>query len=425
VKGIQTGRSGFGFCQAYETVVLSRGNRESSCRNHDSQDLMMVRQQPLSYGQVHRSLVGLFDGDMHAKRIASLANATLGVVKTGSLAVSTIGHGLALARGLTSKHAIKQVDRLLSNEGIDIDAALCHWVRYVVGPRTSINVAMDWTEFDADGQATVMLSLLTSHGRATPLLWLTVDTSTLKNHRNEYEYQVLVRLADALPSDIKVCIVADRGFGDQKLYRVLSEELKFDYVIRFRGNIQVTATDGEIRTAAAWVGAGGRARVLRDALVTAECYQVGSVLCVQDKAMKQAWCLATSGTDQTAKALISLYGKRWSIECGFRDTKDLRFGMGMASIHLRTPARRDRLWLLNAFAIMLLTLLGAAGEALGYDRYLKSNTTKRRTHSLFRQGCMLYDLIPNMPDPRLLPLIERFAAMLAELPVFADTFGVV
>jgi hypothetical protein len=386
---------------------------------------MMVRQQPLSYGQVHRSLVGLFDGDMHAKRIASLANATLGVVKTGSLAVSMIGHGLALARGLTSKHAIKQVDRLLSNEGIDIDAALCHWVRYVVGPRTGINVAMDWTEFDADGQATLMLSLLTSHGRATPLLWLTVDTSTLKNHRNEYEYQVLVRLADALPSDIKVCIVADRGFGDQKLYRVLSEELKFDYVIRFRGNIQVTAADGEMRTAAAWVGPGGRARVLRNALVTAECYQVGSVLCVQDKAMKQAWCLATSGTDQTAKALISLYGKRWSIECGFRDTKDLRFGMGMASIHLSTPARRDRLWLLSAFAIMLLTLLGAAGEALGYDRYLKSNTTKRRTHSLFRQGCMLYDLIPNMPDPRLLPLIERFAAMLAEIPVFADTFGVV
>jgi hypothetical protein len=26
---------------------------------------------------------------------------------------------------------------------------------------------------------------------------------------------------------------------------------------------------------------------------------------------------------------------------------------------------------------------------------------------------------------RLLPLVERFAAMLAELPVFADTFGVV
>ena len=81
---------------------------------------------------------------------------------------------------------------MLSNQGIDIDAALRHWVPYVVGSRACINVAMDWTDFDADGQATIMLSLLTRHGRATPLLWLTVDTSTLKNRRNEYEYQALM-----------------------------------------------------------------------------------------------------------------------------------------------------------------------------------------------------------------------------------------
>jgi hypothetical protein len=38
---------------------------------------------------------------------------------------------------------------------------------YVVGNRTSITVAMDWTDFDADNQATIMLSLLCGHGRAT------------------------------------------------------------------------------------------------------------------------------------------------------------------------------------------------------------------------------------------------------------------
>jgi len=66
--------------------------------------------------------------------------------------------------------------------------------------------------------------------------------------------------------------------------------------------------------------------------------------------------------------------------------------MGMGSIRVSTPQRRDRLWLLSALAIALLTLLGAAGEALGLDRMLKSNTSKKRTHSLFRQGCMLYEL---------------------------------
>lgn len=379
----------------------------------------------LGFQDVNSFLTGLFDGDLHAKRVLSLANATLGVIGTASLAVNTIGQGLALARGLITKHAIKQVDRLLSNKGLDIDAALPHWVRYVVGPRTDIKVAMDWTDFDADKQTTIMLSLMTRHGRATPLVWLTVDTATLKNHRNEYEYTVLVRLADMLPADIKVCIVADRGFGDQKLYRVLTEELHFDYVIRFRGNIKVTAAGGEERTALGWVGPGGRATVLRDALVTADRYQVGTVVCVRDKDMKGAWCLAISYRDVKARELTKLYGKRWGIECGFRDTKDLRFGMGMKSIHVKSPIRRDRLWLLNALAIALLTLLGAAGEALGYDRFLKSNTSQRRTHSLFRQGCMLYDLIPNMPKPRLLPLIERFATMLAEQTVFANTFGAI
>jgi hypothetical protein len=383
----------------------------------------MKPDQTLGFEQVNRFLTGLFDADLHAKRVLSLANATLGVVKTASLAVNAIGQGLALARDLVTKHAIKQVDRLLSNHGIDIDAALRHWVPYVVGPRSSIKVAMDWTDFDADGQTTIMLSLMTRHGRGTPLVWLTVAADTLKNHRNEYEYQILVRLADALPAGIAVCIVADRGFGDQKLYRFLTEQLKFDYVIRFRGNITVTSADGDQRTALGWVGPGGRATLLRGALVTAERYQVGTVLCVRDKDMKQAWCLATNRTEVTASFLKSLYGKRWGIECGFRDSKDLRFGMGMGSIHVSTPARRDRLWLLNALAVALLTLLGAAGEALGYDRLLKSNTAKRRTHSLFRQGSMLYDLIPTMPEQRLLPLIRRFAKMLAEVPVFADTFG--
>ena len=63
----------------------------------------------------------MFDGDVHAKRVYSLAGATLGVIKTASLAVNTIGQGLALARGRMTKHAVKQVDRLLSNPGIDVD----------------------------------------------------------------------------------------------------------------------------------------------------------------------------------------------------------------------------------------------------------------------------------------------------------------
>src|SRR5258708_39539923 len=98
----------------------------------------------------------MFAGDLHAKRILSLAGATLGAIESCSLAVALIGQGLALARGLVTKQAVKQVDRMLANQGIDVDALLRHWVPYVVGKRPGITVAMRWTEFEADGQATIM-----------------------------------------------------------------------------------------------------------------------------------------------------------------------------------------------------------------------------------------------------------------------------
>jgi hypothetical protein len=61
---------------------------------------------------------------------------------------------------------------------------------------------------------------------------------------------------------------------------------------------------------------------------------------------------------------------------------------GLSATRIGEPMRRDRLLLISAFATALLTLLGAVGESLGMDRLLKSNTSKTRTYSLFRQGCM-------------------------------------
>jgi hypothetical protein len=294
----------------------------------------------------------------------------------------------------------------------------------MVGPRKDIVVAMDWTDFDADGQATLALKLVTRHGRATPLIWLSVLKDELSTARNDYEDVCLRRLAKVLPDDVKVTLLADRGFADTKLFGFL-DDLGFDYVIRLKGNIKVSAADGQTRSAAEWVGQGGRARKLRDAAVTAAQCPVGAVVCVHAKAMKEPWCLAASNAAAPSRQIIDLYSKRWSVEPSFRDTKDLRFGLGLSSVRISDPQRRDRLLLLNAFAVVLLTLLGAAGESLGMDRHLKSNTVKTRTHSLFRQGCMLYDLIPNMPEHRLTPLINRYAQILQQSRVVTETFAIV
>jgi len=117
--------------------------------------------------------------------------------------------------------------------------------------------------------------------------------------------------------------------------------------------------------------------------------EVGAVVCVKAKGMKEAWCLATSHDEKTGAEIVKLYGRRFTIEESFRDLKNLRFGMGLSDTRISTTDRRDRILLVGAIAAALLTLLGAAGEAVGEDRRMKANTSKERSHSLRNQVVLL------------------------------------
>ena len=384
--------------------------------NYDSlaspMESMMKPRKQFRPEDVHGYLKDIFAGDVHAKRVLSLANATTGVLTSGSLAVAAIGQGMAHTCGTKTKHAVKQVDRLVGNDRVDVWDYFRLWVPHVVAEREQVMVALDWTDFSRDGHQTVSLNLLTSHGRAIPLVWRTVESASLKGRRNEYEDSVLRRLRETLPEGVGVTVIADRGFFDVELLEVLRDCWGFGYVVRMRGNIQVESASGETRSAAEWVGAGGRARTLRGAKLTKAGFEVPTVVCTKAKGMKEPWCLAVSDAEASAAEVVKHYARRWGIESYFRDTKDLRFGMGMDAIHTKSTARRDRLFLLSALAIVLLTLLGAACEKVGYDRYLKANTVKKRTHSLFRQGLMVYELMPNMREDDLTPILEAFAEAL-------------
>lgn len=364
----------------------------------------------------------MFAEELHAARVVSVAGAAIGAVQAGKLGVTAVGQGLAIANGRNDKHTIKQVDRLLSNAGVDVWRLFAAWVPYVVASRSEIVVALDWTDFDKDNQSTIALNMITRHGRATPLMWLTVFKSELAGWRNEYEDRLLLRLREVLPKEVQVTVLADRGFGDQKLYELLST-LTFDFVIRFRESIEVEDADGESRPASEWVPTNGRPKMLHDACVTGARFAVPAVVCVKASGMKDAWCLAASRDDLTGAAIVKLYAKRFTIEENFRDAKDIHFGMGLSTMRIGTPERRDRMLLISALTVALLTMLGAAGEDLGMDRMLKANTVKHRTHSLFRQGSMLYERLPNMPPERRRPLIKRFGEMLLEQTLCREAFG--
>ena len=141
--------------------------------------------------------------------------------------------------------------------------------------------------------------------------------------------------------------------------------------------------------------------------------------------MKDAWYLATSCKDKKTREIINLYARRWKIEPYFRDVKDQRFGFGLSQTHIKSVERRDRLLLVVAIAYILFTLLGAAGEELGFDRKLKVNTVKTRTHSLIRQGMFYYAFFENFKETEKNTLMERFNTLLEKHQIWSDVLCVI
>lgn len=86
--------------------------------------------------------------------------------------------------------------------------------------------------------------------------------SELKGRWAGIEDEVIARLLEAAPREVKLTLLADRGFADQEPFSLLSG-WEIDYVIRLRG---VVVSSGEGETLPAQSGL--RPMTRRDASVT-------------------------------------------------------------------------------------------------------------------------------------------------------------
>lgn len=351
--------------------------------------------------------------DVHLARVRSLANGVTGMLNAKTASVAAVGRAYAAVRGIKTKSGIKQIDRLLSNDGIGMDEILPLWLKHVIGSTPKLVVAIDWTDFDEDDHTTLCVSLMTTHGRATPLAWRTVQKSELKHQRTRYELEMVERLRKWIPETTQVTWLGDRAFGYQEMAKALSYR-GFDYILRFRENFKVLEGEGPALPAAAYVPANGRVKMLKQPKLTGKRYELPAAVFVKRKGMKQAWCLMTSLKGARPSDIVASYSRRFTIEETFRDTKDLTFGMGLRATHIRDQNRRDRMLLLIAISQTLLTLLGAASEKSGLDSTLKANTVKRRTMSLLNQGLYWYQCLATMREEWFLSLMSAYEAILQE-----------
>lgn len=186
-----------------------------------------------------------FGGDLYAKRTLSLANSAADILHAFSLAVHAIGQAYAQLTGSQVKHSPKQVDHFLTNGAVRPWDLIDSWARFVLGTRIEIVVAFDGTDFEKGTTTTQCAYLVTRHGSATPIAWKTVPKSILEGKRTGYEHKLVERLHAAIPPEVCVVLLVDRGFGDQRLYALFGA-LELNDVIRFRDGI-LTAGRSSLR----------------------------------------------------------------------------------------------------------------------------------------------------------------------------------
>ncbi len=140
-----------------------------------------------------------FGADLHGLRVVSLANGVAGVLNAAVLSVHAIGRAYAELSHTSPKNGVKQVDRMLSNDGLDLERILRAWARFVIGTHPSVVIAMDWTDFEA-GRPHDSLRLPGDDARPSHARGLkTVKKSKLAGRQARLELEMVERLGSWLP----------------------------------------------------------------------------------------------------------------------------------------------------------------------------------------------------------------------------------
>ena len=346
-----------------------------------------------------------------AKTLAALVAAAL-----GSPRLTLAGLGRQIAGPVCVKHKIKRVWRFITNprvEPLDVCRAVVHrlvrrHVRKLKG--RPLLVSFDWTKIRS---VHVLMAAVVIQGRAIPLCWGSYADKTLGKSQNALEEALLLALKDMLGPDVKVILLADRGFGRTELGR-FCQRVGFDYIIRIKNKVTVKFNDQNVRLDRDPVHR-GVCELHRDVLYRQHGPVKQHIVIRWKKGLPkksdQPWYLMThldlpGDSKQAARRISDLYARRFDIEELFRDAKSGQFGYALGQTRITRPDRLDRLLLILVLAYLLLIGLGLwAKRNLPPRRWCSNN--RRDECSAFTIGRLLLDQRPVSRHRLLLELLAN------------------
>lgn len=351
-----------------------------------------------------------FTNVIHKKRLNSINELVLTVIKSKELSLSKLGR--SLEGKAQEKSQILKVNRFLSNPYYQKDAAVIYqeFINVVIGSSQRPWLIVDWSKVPNTNYYVLRASRV-AEGRA-----LTIYEEIhpkAKGGNPSVHKAFLRRLHAMLPPKCRPIMITDAGFKNPWFKAVL--KLGWDYIGRVRGNTKFKdghtfKTLNHLSKAAKKTPRYVGEKVLskKNPLKTnfylykhklvgrKKCTRKGKISQHKDskahsKGYREPWILVSSLKGYNfAQRIVKIYKKRMTIEEGFRDMKSSRYGFSMEHNKTLKPERLIVWFLLATLASLIAWLTGYVGEARGIHLQFQANTVKsRRVLSFFYLGCQM------------------------------------
>lgn len=202
---------------------------------------------------------------------------------------------------------------------------------------------------------------LVYRGRALPLGWVVRASGSATVVVACYQ-RMLAEVAERIPRDSRVVLLADRGFMDVKLMQ-LARQLNWHFRLRVKSSVCVYRATHSRRTVAALMPPAGQARFFSHIWLTG--HRFGplhlALAYVQSQQAYQPWAIVSD--EPVDLKTFDEYGLRFDIEENFLDDKSA--GFKLEASQLEDAQAISRLCLLVATATLYLVSTGTALAEMG------------------------------------------------------------
>jgi hypothetical protein len=378
----------------------------------------------IEYDDLLRKLMGLLLAYRSMIRVTILKNIAL-----MTYALITLFHGARGGNGWLSKAALarclplgtgpkereQRLYRFLDNFRLTPEILIPLHVALACGTKVRERLPMILDQTTIRGIETLLIGLV-FEGRVLPIAFSCFMKKWIHKSQNILEHGLILAAMSCFPAEVRPFLILDRGYARVSLFIHLRQE-GIPFLCRAKKSVLVYLpgqTEGKTL---------GRFKIkpgqlLRySVLYHSQKKEPLDLIIYFGKGYQEPWyLLVPSGTSLTAEEIVELYGKRMSIEQGFRDWKTHLGVRGLVFFGDNPAPRLNRLLLAFSLSYLLCLALGATEEARVVRAFVEIKRRKprhgtTRTLSVLSIGILRLSLkkFSKQADRDLLKMLRRLS----------------